>query len=454
MYRIDIASASSTLPTPASPGTAGYFTDGNPGLGQAPTIVPADWMNRIQEELISLLTAASITPVKTSYNQVASSVQSGALNYAVDSSGSANTIIASLPIPPGTLRDGFPIKIKIANTNTGATNLNLNGGGNVAVTDAAGNALISGSLLANKIYNFTYNSTSSNWQAVAVAPTANNNLYIGGTTTGSANAQVIPSLSPPSGFSLSNNGTTIVCTAGFTNTGAMTIAVTSPTISATSVKVNSGGGLIDPPAGAVTVGNIITLTVDSGAGVLVLDAGLPANLFLQSANNLSDVGSSSAALGNLNGQPLINVLHVEEQQSSGTNGGTFTSGAWQTRALNTSIINTISGASLSSDTITLPSGTYQIDGYAIANQTNGHMTRLQNTTTNTTIITGSSGIANSTVSENNLSLIKGKFTLSGSTTIQLQHYCNTTFSSGGFGQSVGISGVVETYSSIFLSKVA
>jgi hypothetical protein len=130
------------------------------------------------------------------------------------------------------------------------------------------------------------------------------NLFLGGTTTGSANAQVIASLSPAAGFSLSNNGATIICTAGFTNTGAMTVAVTTPSISATSVKIDSGAGLIDPPAGAVVAGNTISLTVNTTSGVLVLDAGLPASLFLQKANNLSDVASTSTALSNLGGAPL------------------------------------------------------------------------------------------------------------------------------------------------------
>jgi len=54
------------------------------------------------------------------------------------------------------------------------------------------------------------------------------------------------------------------------------------------------------------------------------------------------------------------LFHVRDEKSNGVAGGNFTNGAWQTRTLNTSMTNEISGASLSSNQITLPSGTYFI----------------------------------------------------------------------------------------------
>ena len=60
------------------------------------------------------------------------------------------------------------------------------------------------------------------------------NLFIGGTYhRGPPTPRCWPSLSP-SGFALTD-GYAIKCTAGFTNTTAMTLAVTSPSISATPV---------------------------------------------------------------------------------------------------------------------------------------------------------------------------------------------------------------------------
>jgi hypothetical protein len=46
------------------------FTDGDPVAGIQATVVTDDWANDVQEELMSILTAASITPVKGTQNQV------------------------------------------------------------------------------------------------------------------------------------------------------------------------------------------------------------------------------------------------------------------------------------------------------------------------------------------------------------------------------------------------
>lgn len=52
----------------------GEFTDGNVAGGVPPTILPAEWFNTIQREMISILTAAGITPDSKKFNQVATAV--------------------------------------------------------------------------------------------------------------------------------------------------------------------------------------------------------------------------------------------------------------------------------------------------------------------------------------------------------------------------------------------
>jgi len=60
MHRID-------GPT-AAPG--GLFTEGDPVGGVPATIVSDDWMNDVQENIIAVLTAAGIAPVKGTYTQL------------------------------------------------------------------------------------------------------------------------------------------------------------------------------------------------------------------------------------------------------------------------------------------------------------------------------------------------------------------------------------------------
>ena len=55
-------------------------------------------------------------------------------------------------------------------------------------------------------------------------------------------------------------------------------------------------------------------------------------------------------------------LHVRDEKAANTPGGTFTASAWQKRDLNTVKTNQISGASLASNQITLPAGTYHVMG--------------------------------------------------------------------------------------------
>lgn len=52
----------------------GEFTDGNVAGGVPPTILPAEWFNTIQRELISVLSAAGITPDSDKFDQVATAV--------------------------------------------------------------------------------------------------------------------------------------------------------------------------------------------------------------------------------------------------------------------------------------------------------------------------------------------------------------------------------------------
>lgn len=75
MFRIDDATAATTLPTPETAGTEGFFTEGNAGAGTPATNVRGSWLNMIQEELASILAAAGIARAKGTNSQVNASLQ-------------------------------------------------------------------------------------------------------------------------------------------------------------------------------------------------------------------------------------------------------------------------------------------------------------------------------------------------------------------------------------------
>lgn len=129
-----------------------------------------------------------------------------------------------------------------------------------------------------------------------------------------------------------------------------------------------------------------------------------------------------------------NLLHVRDEKASGTAGGTFTSGAWQIRDLNTIKTNEITGVTLVTNVITgLPAGIYEVDAAAPAFFVNRHQLRLYNVTATVEILVGVSCFAASTDNGYNSSRVRGRFTLAATSNVRLEHRCETTFATQGFG---------------------
>lgn len=163
----------------------------------------------------------------------------------------------------------------------------------------------------------------------------------------------------------------------------------------------------------------------------------------------------SVEVAKATGFALDQVLWVEDEKAANTNGGAFTAGSYVTRILNTIRKNTIPGASVSSNAITLSAGTYRITASAPANDVNRHKTRLRNTTDASTTIVGSSEFANGTAPNHQTrSMLQGEFTISAEKTLELQHRCETS-EVGGFGLGVASNlGEPEIYASVFIEKIA
>ena len=113
--------------------------------------------------------------------------------------------------------------------------------------------------------------------------------------------------------------------------------------------------------------------------------------------------------------------------------GTFSSGGWRTREINTEVVDTDNIVTLSSNQFTLQAGTYQIKFGACAYKVNRHITRLRQISPAATIAAGSSQYSWAT--DANLQWSRGfaRLTISQATAYEIQHYCQTTQSSNGFG---------------------
>ena len=147
------------------------------------------------------------------------------------------------------------------------------------------------------------------------------------------------------------------------------------------------------------------------------------------------------------------LLHVRDEKSQNVAGGGITSGSFVTRDLNTIKTNEITGASLSSNQITLPAGTYYVDASAPATEVASHRAKLRNNTAGADIILGTT---EHNRSDNNYahsrSRVCGRFTLSVQSVVILQHRCNATRNTDGLGVPSNID--TEVYSEVKIWKVA
>ena len=148
----------------------------------------------------------------------------------------------------------------------------------------------------------------------------------------------------------------------------------------------------------------------------------------------------------------FDVLHVRDEKANNVAGGTASATTWNQRDLNTVMTNTITGASLASDQITLPAGTYDIVARAPVHESNRHKLRWRNTTDGTTTLIGSSGYVAAADTMVGLSFVKGRFTIAAEKVFELQHYTEAAKATNGLGIETNAS-VVEVYADVLITKV-
>lgn len=187
-------------------------------------------------------------------------------------------------------------------------------------------------------------------------------------------------------------------------------------------------------------------------------SGLGFHLILSYDSSLDKFVLNNPARGVSSTTSPRQIFSVVDSKASGVDGGTFSSGSWQTRTLNTILTNTISGASLSSNQITLPAGTYIVTAQAPAHNVNRHQAVLFGVSGDTgNLIVGTT--ANTNNADNNtqqpattLSVIAQQLTLSTTTVLELRHRCDSSQTGTGFGSSAN-TGAGEIYSTVFIERV-
>ncbi|MFA7193728.1 MAG: tail fiber domain-containing protein [Candidatus Paceibacterota bacterium] len=151
------------------------------------------------------------------------------------------------------------------------------------------------------------------------------------------------------------------------------------------------------------------------------------------------------------GQETYGYVKFSDVKSDGTDAGTATSGSWFTRTLNTESDDTI-GSTLSSNTFTLPAGTYRIDAKVPGFHVNGHQSRLYNVTDGAVSLLGSNATAVNLLSATH-SFINGVITIASEKTFRIEQRVQTTRASDGQGSDNGFAGTDELYTVVEVSSL-
>jgi hypothetical protein len=142
-----------------------------------------------------------------------------------------------------------------------------------------------------------------------------------------------------------------------------------------------------------------------------------------------------------------------ETQANGTDGGASVATTWTTRVLNTTVLNGITGASLATNQVTLPSGTYVVTAFSPMRNTNLSKIRLYNVTDASIIVIGQNTNMDSGGAVGGVATLQAQFTIAASKAFAVQYYATSAVASFGLGRAVS-AGTSEIYTSIQIQKIA
>lgn len=228
---------------------------------------------------------------------------------------------------------------------------------------------------------------------------------------------------------------------------------TGGTLARTTILSSSNGGsAVNFTAGGVTIRGTAPAAFFADPISSLLGTGSQGDVIYRGASGWARLAAGTARqalkTGGASADPswgdnLGDYVLVADIKTQNTQGGTFTSGAWRTRDINTEMADTAGICSISSNQITLAAGTYRFRICCPAIGVEKHQARLQNVSDATTVRTGRAMYSSSGVNVVNDAWVIDRFTIGSSKTFEVQHQCTTTRSTDGFGVAVNLA--AETY---------
>ena len=139
-----------------------------------------------------------------------------------------------------------------------------------------------------------------------------------------------------------------------------------------------------------------------------------------------------------------------DQKSADVDAGTFTSGAWRTRDLNTELYDPDGIVSISSNQFILAAGSYLIEWSCPAMRCGRHQSRLYDITGSAVIQLGKSAFTDTGVDGDQTDSVgAARITISANNTYEIQHRCSTTENTMGLGNGADFGGEIYTVVKIY-----
>jgi hypothetical protein len=146
---------------------------------------------------------------------------------------------------------------------------------------------------------------------------------------------------------------------------------------------------------------------------------------------------------------LMTYAIICDEKAANVNGGTFTSGAWQTRNLNITIADPDSIVTIANDQFTLQAGSYLIEASAPAHDVGRHQARIYNATAASVVATGQNAFISINDTISSIAPVVGRVTVTSATAFEIQHRCSNTKSASGFGLDTDFDTSIYTVVKIF-----
>ena len=226
-------------------------------------------------------------------------------------------------------------------------------------------------------------------------------------------------------------------TAGAPGTSQLAVSGTGVSINGFTVAANRA--FLAKFTGANTLVNGAALVTNTGANI-VTAAGDSCWMRATAADTVEILSYVRAA--------ALPVFIAREERATGVAGPNSVIGV-QVRQLNTVATNTIAGASLGSNQVTLPAGTYDIEASAPFYNGDRHRAYLYNVTDSANAILGTS--ENSGGAFTTRTVVTGRITITAPKVFELRHYTQNIATSG-MGDPV-VDGFTEVYAELKAERV-